>query len=109
METERARIIVTSSLVSCDGMTVNSCIAGLVPRKLDTGIRVVVPQNQLCYFLPINERKFKKVIFSPSPAPQPLYLKSYSGARLKKDKLLGVIQFVTVNRAIKLEWQDGDK
>lgn len=91
--------------MSCDGSLVTANFAGLMARKLDSGLQVVVPPGQLCYFLPLKGKKLKKVVFPESQEPQPLVFKPYDVYRVKHQEPLGILQFVTVNPVVKLEWR----
>ncbi len=101
----KPRIIMTSSLVSCDGSLVTSNFSCLLSKKVDTGLQVVVPPGHLCYFLPLKGKKLKKVVLPESESPQPLILKPYDVYRVKYEEPLGILQFVTVNPFVKLEWK----
>ena len=64
----------SSSLVNCDGSGVFPDFTGPVPKVWDTGIYIVVPEDQFCWFLPANTNKWKQVLLRASPDPQPLVL-----------------------------------
>jgi len=44
-------------------------------------------------------------MFEDKPYPQPLILKPYDVYRMKRDEVLGVLQFVTVHPFVTLKWE----
>lgn len=85
---------------------------GPVPKVWDTGIYIVVPEDQFCWFLPANTNKWKQVLLRASPDPQPLVLTGRSRVQryqVKKGKLLGSLHFlkgIEVEKSVKLEWKE---
>ena len=90
--------------VNCDGRVVSCNLAGLMPRKLHTGLQIVVPRGQVCYFMPTKGKKLKKVMLEYKPYPQPLVLKPYNVYRMKREEVLGELHFVTVHPFVTLKW-----
>lgn len=98
--------------VSCDGKTVYPESNGHVVTKVwDTGIRVVVPPNQFCWFLPTSE--FKQVVLqslSDQPEePQPLILTCKKPqVRLRQGRPIGALQFLQALKpatSVILQWE----
>lgn len=95
-----------SSYLSCDGKNVISNFCGIVPKKWDTTIQVVVPEGQMCLFIPKNGRKFKKTVLSSSLEPQPLIIKSLlPEMKMRQNRVIGSLYFFTLAPSPKLEWK----
>lgn len=97
-----------NSFLSCDGKTVTANFNGIVPKTWDTGIQVVVPEGQMCLFLPKNSRKFKRRTFSagaPGDEPQTLVIKSVvPEMKMRQGRVVGFFYFFTLAPFPKLEW-----
>ena len=102
----------SNSLVSCDGSGLFAEFNGPVPKVWDTGIRIAVPVDQFCWFLPANTNKWKQVLLRFSPEPQPLVLRGrFAINNVKRKKLLGTLQFlkgIQVEKSVKLEWKEDE-
>jgi hypothetical protein len=100
--------------VNCDGSKVYPEFSGhIVTKTWDTGIRVVVPPDQFCWFLPADTSKFRQVVLPFVPEnmdqQQPLILtcKKKLQVRVKQGKALGTLHFfkaIEAAHSIKLEW-----
>ena len=103
----RGKIVMNNSFLSCDGKAVTANFSGLVPKTWDTGIQVVVPEGQMCLFLPKNSRKFKRKTFSAKAEdePQTLVIKSLvPEMKMKQGRVIGFFYFFTLAPSPKLEW-----
>lgn len=103
MTTMRGKIIMNNLFLSCDGVTVTSNFNGMVPKTWDTGIQVLVPEGQMCLFLPKNSRKFKRRTFSAGA--HTLVIKSLvPEMKMKQGRVIGCFYFFTLAPLPKLEW-----
>jgi hypothetical protein len=96
-----------SSFVTCDGSTVVSNFSGIVPRSWDTSIRILVPENQICLFVPKNTKKFKnRLMRAGAPGQeQALIMKSHTPEmRMKENRVLGHLYFLSIAPTPTLQW-----
>lgn len=111
--TTRPKVIMCSSVSNCDGSGVFAEFSGPISKMWDTGIRIEVPTDQFCWFLPAKPSKFKQVVLRSLPKEQqqqqPLILScKQAQCRVKKGKLLGTLHFLKgleVEKSVKLEWE----
>ena len=97
-------MLTDNSNVTCDGVTVTSAMGGLLPRKWYTGLYVLVPQGQMCLFVPQNNTKLALRVYRWSQEFQPVILKCKEECRVKENSVLGKIYFLTRAAAPKLVW-----